>query len=454
MAILDFIFRRKIKTVRYFDEKDRQFDMPSVSIQISKLDTSGTVKSQAGGYKSHNKITIPEGTDTTKLAQLDMVQYQLASSINTLNNKDKQDKTKEYVDILFQMFQLVSSRDSNSDVKKKFNDETKINNNSFSNLNKYLTDRSFQSTGLPNDLSTSDGYVIWPITLQPSATYIHTAQIQLIKLLVSAGWKLHVIIGDCGKHSATIKNPVNFKNSIENLLKKNEIKIEESTVTLLSRYFKRSPDDADKSLIQHATSLELLNTFHTVGNSVEWFNYWEYITKNYNKSKKGELKKRKVLSNLQPLLNWTVVITITNANNSHPKSIVLAGEDEKEQWDKITKSHGNNKIGMIYIQELQGQDKKTMDQSEISIGNETEMLHKLNNGNMGKWLYNHFVELPKFLTNQKPSFCKISDNECTTHNNNCITCLFGTNGKFNDANFDKNAFVNEIYKIANPANAN
>jgi hypothetical protein len=453
MAILDFLHRRKIKANYYFNETTRQLNLPKIVAQLSKLDRSADINIQGGKIQSHKKITIPEGGNVTQLVKLDVIQYNIAQAINTLNGKDKQDKTKEYVDVLLQMFQLVSGQNHNSDIEKHLNNKN-VTSADYSKLNKYLTDRDFQSTGLPNDLSTNDGYVIWPITLQPSATYIHTAQIQLLKLLISAGWKLHVIIGDCGKHSATIRNPVNFKNSIENLLKKNNISVGDSTVTFLSKYFKRKPEETDISLIQHATSLELLNSFHTVSDSVEWFNYWEYITKKYNESKKEELKKRKVLTNLQPLLNWTVVITITNANNSHAKTIVLAGEDEKEQWDKVIRMHGNNKIGMIYIQELKRQDKKTMDQSEIAIGSETDMFNKLNNGNMGEWLYNHFVELPKFSTNQKPSFCKISDNECSTNNNNCIKCLFGTNGKFNDRDFDKHAFVSEIYKIANPANVN
>jgi hypothetical protein len=110
---------------------------------------------------------------------------------------------------------------------------------------------------------------------------------------------------------------------------------------------------------------------------------------------------------------------------------------------------------MIYIQELKN-DTKTMDQTEIGIGSEQEMLTKLNNGNMGQWLYNHFVELPYFLkdTTVKPPFCKLSDDECTKYGDNCIKCLFGDNGKnFNDTHFDKSALVSEIYQIANPANA-
>ncbi|MDR2835102.1 MAG: hypothetical protein LBV69_02725, partial [Bacteroidales bacterium] len=60
MALFDFLFRRKIKAVRYFAETDRQFDLPGIKVQISKLDSSVDVATQAGGGKSHKKITIPD----------------------------------------------------------------------------------------------------------------------------------------------------------------------------------------------------------------------------------------------------------------------------------------------------------------------------------------------------------------------------------------------------------
>lgn len=334
-------------------------------------------------------------------------------------------------------------------IKKPFKKKRVVEQSKVKGLTQYLSERGFKHTGLSNDLSTKDGYVIWPITLQPSATYIHTAQIQLIKLLVSAGWKLHIIIGDCGKHSATVKAG-EFQNAIKSLLRANQIPIKKNTITLLSKYYQRNPNQTDHSLLQNVTSLELLNTFHTISNSIEWDMYWEYVTKNYDGKKKAELKKRKILSNIQPLLNWTLVITITK---KYSKTLVVAGEDEKEQWDKMTNSHGNNKIGMIYNQELKD-GSKTMDQSQIGIGSEHDMQSKLNNGNTAQWLYNHFVELPKFLNNSKPSFCKITDNECEKYGNNCVKCLFDNNYRnFNDTNFDKSAFINEIYQLANPANA-
>ena len=444
MAIFDFLCRRNIKAKYYFNETKRQLDLPEIGVQLSKMDSSLTANIQIGEIKSHKKITIPENADVTKLAQLDMLQFSLVQAINTLDGVEKQENTIKYINTLQEMFTLVSMNDDS--IKKKSTSKSVT----FHKLNKYLTDRGFKSNGLPSNLSVKEGYVLWPITLQPSATYIHTAQIQLIKLLVSAGWKLHVIIGDCGKHSATIKDTSAFKNAIVALLQKNNITIETQTVSLLSKYFKRDPSQTDISLLQDVTSLELLNTFHTISDSVEWMQYWDYVTKNYNRPKKEELKRRKILNNLQPLLTWTLVVSITK---NYSKTIVVAGEDEQEQWDEIVKLHGNNKIGMIYIQELR-KDNKTMAQSEISIGSTNDVQNKINNGNMGQWLYNHFVELPKFLTDQKPSFCKISDNECAKYENNCVKCLFDNHNKnFNDANFDKDAFVSEIYQIANPANA-
>jgi hypothetical protein len=345
---------------------------------------------------------------------------------------------------------ILKSKKVQSWAEKRLNKRNTIDTEKVKGLTKYLSERGFKSTSLSNNLSIKDGYVIWPITLQPSATYIHTAQIQLIKLLVCAGWKLHVIIGDCGKHSATAKAS-DFQKEIQAILNKNEIPIKKDTITLLSKYYQRNKSRTDDSLLENVTSLELLNTFHRISNSVEWEKYWNYVTKNYDKKKIAELKKRKILSNIQPLLNWTLVITITK---KYSKTIVVAGEDEKEQWDKITNLHGNNKIGMIYIQELKD-EQQTMDQSEIGIGSEQEMLAKLNKGNMASWLYSHFIELPYFLKDDvQPSFCKLSSNECQKNKDNCIKCLFDDNSKnFKDSNFDKNAFVSEVYQIANPANA-
>jgi len=440
-----WILNRKIKSKSFFNYDKKKLNIKGIKASIPNEKIP--VDLSLGEISKENfPVEISE-----ELKRLDLLQLQIASAINSLSEGPEKEAQKgKYINTLIEMFKTAQNQ-SPYFTKKKNNIEITQAKGHFKSLNKYLSERGFQSTGLPNNLITNSGYVIWPITLQPSVTYIHTAQIQLIRLLVQAGWKLHVIIGDCGKHAGTIKSPIYFKDSISNLLKKNQIDVDEKTVTLLSKYFKRKPDFEDPSLLKEVTSLDLLNTFHNISDSILWCDYFTYITKNYNKTKKQEIiKNRKVLSNLQPLLNWTVVITISNGNQSQQsKAIVIAGEDEKKQWDEVIKLHGNNRIGMIYIHELKYQN-KTMDQSEINIGSELEMVNKLGNGNMCQWLYTHFVELPKFLTNSKPPFCKISENKCNDNNNNCIKCLFEGERNFNDKDFNKIDFVSKIYEIANP----
>lgn len=142
----------------------------------------------------------------------------------------------------------------------------------------------------------------------------------------------------------------------------------------------------------------------------------------------------------------------TIVKDSHSKAIVIAGEDEKVQWDYITNNHTENNLGVIYIHELKKEENRTMDQEDIQIGSIQEMRTKLDVGNMAEWLYTHFVELPKFRTKQKPEFCGLSGSTCSKYQENCIDCLFRKGENFNHPDFNKNRFVDVVYPMSNPAN--
>ncbi len=172
------------------------------------------------------------------------------------------------------------------------------------------------------------------------------------------------------------------------------------------------------------------------------------IKKNYDEEKQSEIQTRTVLNNIQPLLTWSLVAAIVKGCDK--KAIVIAGEDEQEQWDYVTNNHTNNNLGVIYIHELKKTDNKTMDQEDLAINSTQVMKDKLSIGNMAEWLYTHFVELPKFSNDTRPDFCKISRNKCIEHKNNCIDCLWRVESNFDDDNFDKTAFVETIYPMSNP----
>lgn len=121
MAIFDFLYRRKIKAKRYFQETTSKVDLPAIKGQISKLDKTIVLSIESASIDINKKITIPDGGDVDELTQLDMLQYQLALSINTLKGSVKQEKTKEYVDLLLGMIELVTKNNvlDNRNTKKK-----------------------------------------------------------------------------------------------------------------------------------------------------------------------------------------------------------------------------------------------------------------------------------------------------------------------------------------------
>lgn len=69
------------------------------------------------------------------------------------------------------------SKNSNGSIKTLSPiDNISTSNNIDSNLKKYLDDRHFKSTALPDNLNLNQGYVIWPVALLTKTTYIHKAQ--------------------------------------------------------------------------------------------------------------------------------------------------------------------------------------------------------------------------------------------------------------------------------------
>lgn len=436
----------KLKCRYYFDDTEKVINFPSMTANISLIESSD-VTGELGKIDTKRKIAVPPGV-SDKLIQLDQNQYNLAVAINALPKNERAAEIKKYIKVLLEIHEIVSN-DSNRNGLDKNNQIPNISVDG-TTLKKYLDDRHFKSTALPDDLSKNQGYVIWPVALLAKTTYIHKAQSQLIKLLTDCGWKLLVIVGDCGKNAAR-RDQVGFTSGIEQILRTQNIPFDSNTIAKISEYYQQ--EDASlrgNNLLEGITGTKILNSFHSISEGLKWSEFDKLIKKNYDEIKKEEIKQRNVLHNIQPLLTWSLVATIVK--HSHSKAIVIAGEDEKVQWDYITNNHTENNLGVIYIHELKKEENKTMDQEDIQIGSIQEMRAKLDIGNMAEWLYTHFVELPKFATKQKPDFCKISGNTCSQFQENCINCLFRNGRNFNQSDFDKNRFVDIVYPMSNPAN--
>lgn len=439
---------KKLKCKRYFDQDSKVMDFPSMTANASILEVTAEASAKLGQVKTSSKVCVPENI-SERLVQLDQNQCNIANAINSLSRNKRDEQIEKYINILFEMHELVSKRgdSSHNETINTFPIGNELQ--SKANLKKYLDDRHFKSTALPDNLNLNQGYVIWPVALLTKTTYIHKAQSQLIKLLTDCGWKLLVVIGDCGKNS-NIKDQVGFINGIKKIIESQSISFESKAIARISDYYEQDDASDNKNLIPNVTGTKILKSFHNISEGLVWNKFDSLIKKNYDDPKKTLINNRSVLNNIQPLLTWALVATIVKESKS--KAIVIAGEDEQEQWDYVTNNHTNNNLGVIYIHELKKEGDKTMDQEDLLIRNPAEMHSKLQVGNMAEWLYTHFVELPKFTTKSKPAFCKISDDNCKQYNDNCIDCLFKTGKHFHDTHFDKNGFVDTVYPLSNPAN--
>ena len=430
----------------YFDKKEKRFDLPEADIKL--LTQEGKLK--LGKYSSIKSVDISENIQPL-LIQQDQIRHDLAKSINALSRRERKKRINEYIDLLFKSLDTVCSKQTDSvEVSAESTINTIKENEVISNLKTYLDERGFFHKFLPNDLNAmgQNKYVIWPIKQLNCATIIHKAQVQLVKLLNNNGWKLLVVIGDCGRENTS---PSGFKKEIEKIVEENGL--DKDKIALLSNYFQRKSNPSDAPLLEEISDSHLLKNFQLISREINWGNFTELLNKKYDQNKIEKISNSSVLNNIQPLLIWTLVISIVKEIG---KVIVIAGQDEEKQWDAVY-NHSNNDLGVIFIQELQKSmdaiNNYTMEQEDLIMNNKQDLKSKIDNGNMAQWLFTHFIELPKFLHgHKKPKYCKISTDECTRFQENCIECLFSKdNANYLSEHFDIDGFIDTVFPLANPA---
>lgn len=337
----------------------------------------------------------------------------------------------------------------------------------FTEFQKYLDNRNFKHLeNLPKKISRKNTLIIWPIKIQTRPTYIHIAQIQLIKqlLLVDRKLKLFTVIGDFINNCDADKSNYDtekFKKDIWWALRNNGINKHKITIMPLSSLY----SGKGKRIIK---VYELLNNFKSIA-KISWIDYRRIIEYKYETNKKRKVKERPISNNIQPLLKWSLIYTISHKYNV----IVVVGEDEHHQWSQLQKNMDAKNIGFIYIPALKDKN-ANMDQAKITINSPDDMMRKINDGNMAEWLYLHFVEIPKFeqlvkcgffkksctedakddiREKVRQNYCGLSQDLCKKNEGNCIICLFGNNStNFNTDEFHKDKFVEHVYSKANPAN--
>jgi len=424
-----WLFKNKIKAKSLYSYDTRKLNIKGIKVQIPT--DMIPIELSIGEFTNEN---VPvELSD--RLRELDILQLQLARTINSMNEgPNKEEDKRKYFNVLLDMFKLAQNKslDTNQTTKKK----ELIKGH---DLYEFYKNSGYEIANLTSNDLDNPGVIIWPVALQDRPTIIHKAQIEIIKALQLGEWELKILIADCGTINVETKI-IKFRKELEKHLKKRNVKYE--NITLLSDYYKPDVDGGS-----------ILKKFTEISSKLKISELNEYNTKHnsYSNENKQIVENRFTLKFIQPVLTWSVVIHEAEKYSdtySGKKTIVIAGKDELRQWKYIFGFSSN--IGGIFNDILEDEGKNTIFQEEkpMIFHSENEVLQSLDKGNLAKWLFESFVSTPSFPdTLNNLSFCT----ECKKKPD-CRKCLFPNvpDSKLPEF-FNKSKFVESFWEILNPA---
>ena len=269
------------------------------------------------------------------------------------------------------------------------------------------------------------GKLIWPVVPRKVVTVIHRGQIEIILLLAILGWDIHLLIADCGV-KLTRKEIESF---IKQVLNHAELRgIRGLKVSRLSKYFD----------VKYPKAGDVLSRFQKIVSTMSVERLSDINTKKYSGVIKTEIMQDPTLEFLRPILTCAVVVHLLIGN----KGIVIAGADERSQWDYIINNiyEFGAILNPIFKQLQPGKKSHTARQTpKWPFWNDKQSLVDDTNGtNAAKWVFHMFAQLESFpsqyvLLNGKRISSKSWKNE--------FKC---------PSNIDLNDLVNFVWPILKP----
>jgi len=265
--------------------------------------------------------------------------------------------------------------------------------NSGSGLENNILDHLSEASVINANIKSSDlenkSWVIWPVVPRKEVlNAIHRGQIEIIRLLTILGWNVHVLIVDCGaKDNASKNESKHFKGLISAYTKKRNIK--DFQFSFMSNLYKPKCNNCDK----------LHKYFQSVISDLTLKNLLNINNKNYAKPVQKIIVESATLDFLKPALQIASVFHLYDELNISKKCIIVAGYDEKIQWER---AHDildfRDKIGVLFnpiletragYQERQGKRWPYWDSWK-------EMADQMKKSNLAEWTTKMHIYIPAF----------------------------------------------------------
>ncbi|MCC7423756.1 MAG: adenylate/guanylate cyclase domain-containing protein [Planctomycetaceae bacterium] len=238
------------------------------------------------------------------------------------------------------------------------------------------------------DLATSS-VLIWPVVPREIVTAIHRGQFEVIRLLQMLGWRLRILLADCGGESQYDSSDLTlFESRLRRYANTRDVVID--SIERMSGLYEPS----------HRGYAQLHAKFRSITSKMTVEELLNINNKHYGREITDKIAKRATLTYLRAPLTIAAVFGI--AECAKGKCLILAGQDEQYQWSTLYNLRGcYETLGVLMIPMLKENDKDQAQQLKNGpIWHSREQLEKAirsDTGNTLWWLSMLFGLLPSFL---------------------------------------------------------
>jgi hypothetical protein len=236
-----------------------------------------------------------------------------------------------------------------------------------------------------NDFA-SPGTVIWPVVPRDLATAIHRGQAEIARLLGFLGWKVKLLIADCGTQTNNYDRSYSeaFCHKLQAYLAARSVRIEETFY--LSDFF--DPSFPNYAQVQHI--------FRTIASELTLQDLLNINNKDYSDDVKAEIKRSATLDCLRPALSLAAVLYILEHETG--KLIIISGEDERIQWDRAYDLRGTSDRLGVLMNPILGEGRHQLRQRarRPSWSSQATLEDEMSSGNLAWWTFKLHACLPAF----------------------------------------------------------
>lgn len=241
---------------------------------------------------------------------------------------------------------------------------------------------------------TPPGLIIWPVVPRTLATAIHRGQIEIMRLLAFMDWRIHMLAADCGAFINADGDAV--QSFIEAILDQTSFRgMKDIQTSLLSQYYKA----------EYEAQQSVLDWFRRITTDMSVEDLLNINQKEYTNEVKVTIRSNPALDFLRPILTCAAVLhlaEVSQDNDSNRKVIVVAGFDENLQWRHVLEKISSPQLGVVYnplfkLSESAGTEYTARQRDDWPIWHDYKALEDdMQKTNAGKWLFQHFAQLPRF----------------------------------------------------------